>query len=74
MSQSCRNCSASIFPDANGSPGACRAHPPTATVVLLPRGQVQVELVPTPLFVWPQVSPDQWCREWQELPSKVLLS
>lgn len=64
--ESCANCSASLFSSGNGSMGICRAHPPTASVVLIPRGQVQMELVPTPVSSLPQVPRDGWCREWGE--------
>jgi len=73
MNQSCSNCNAGIFQDHNGAQGACRAHPPTPCVVLIPRGQVQMELVPTPITAWPIVQPGNWCREWQDGGPKIQL-
>ena len=61
----CSNCSAGLFQGQNGQAGICRAHPPTACVILLPRGQVQMELIPTPIVSLVQVQRDGWCREWQ---------
>jgi hypothetical protein len=72
MNESCSNCSAAIFPDKNGSKGACRAHPPTATVVVLPQGTVQMQLVPVPIFVISQIDRDGWCREWQPAGPQII--
>ena len=62
--QSCGTCNAGHFQGPNGQGGICRAHPPTACVVLIPRGAVQMELVPTPISSFAQVPREGWCREW----------
>lgn len=61
--ETCSNCSASKFV---GDQGICVAHPPTATVILLPQG-------PTPVSSIVTVPRDHWCREWQEGSRIVLM-
>lgn len=70
--QSCANCNAALFHGGNGSQGICRAHPPTVCVVLIPQGQVQMSLVPTPINAISSVARDGWCREWAPAPARLL--
>lgn len=69
--QTCSNCNAFLSQGLNGDSGVCRAHPPAASIVLIPRGQVQMELVPTPFMAFVQVPRVGWCREWQSLASSL---
>lgn len=72
MKQECANCNASQF-GLNGDLGICRAHPPTSTVVLIPRGQIQIEWMPQPMSSLPSIPRDGWCREWQLGGAKIEL-
>ena len=71
MTPTCSTCSAGLF--GGRDMGVCRAHPPSSSVVLIPRGQVQMELVPTPMSSLPSVPHDGWCREWQAAGSQIVL-
>lgn len=69
----CENCAHWIAGDdtaLEGRQGACRAHPPVATVFLLeqqmPAGLVEMagpQLIPRVVSQWPTTASDQWCGE-----------
>ncbi len=59
---SCSTCDA--YTAASVGNGVCRALPPQVTIVLMPRGQVQMELVPMPISSQPSAEPTGWCRLW----------
>ena len=71
MIQECNTCSAGLV--QAGDMGLCRAHPPTSSVVVLVRGQVQMEQVPTPISSLPSVPRSGWCREWQAAGSQIVM-
>lgn len=54
--------------------GICRRMPPTVSIVLIPRGQVQMELVPTPVSSHPNASPQGWCGEFDIVKARILAS
>lgn len=70
MTQECKTCSAYTAND--DMQGLCRAHPPTASVIMIPRGTIQAQLVPQPISSLPTTPSNGWCREWQEAQSQLI--
>lgn len=60
--RSCETCQA--FGVRNGSP-ICRARPPSVQSYSVPvPTQNGMEIRTITVTAWPEISPNEWCREW----------
>lgn len=69
----CETCLFAVTENANH---VCRRHPPTATVLVVPKQDSLGRMAASTqiVSVFPPVQRQQWCGEHQEAPSSLVLS